>query len=445
MTEAFDLVVLGGGSAGEYVASELAGERRVLMIEDRFVGGECPYIACIPSKVMLLAGEKGMSWPEAIRRRDDAVDHRDDSAKAQRAQARGVTLVRARGVVTAPGVVAAGGSAYTYTDLLISTGSEPSKPPVDGLAELDTWTSDDALSSDQLPERLLILGGGAVGCELAQVYRSFGVQVTVIEFADRLLSREPEFVGTAITEALRERGVDVRTGIGASRAEQDDKTYRLHLENGDVVDGDRLLVAAGKTPRTANLGLEKLGIDIEPGDPLPVDDQCRVIDHSSVWAAGDVTGIAPYTHTANYHARTIIAAMQGRNVHADHSAIPRAVYTDPAAFGVGLTPEQAKQRGITVETASFDVGETARAFVERKAGVTSVNGRLELYADRDRGVLVGAAAVGTYADVWGGELILAVRAQVPVHVLADVVHAFPTVGEAIEPPARKLAESLEKR
>jgi dihydrolipoamide dehydrogenase len=443
MTAAFDLVVIGGGSAGEYVASNLADGRRVLMIENGFVGGECPYIACIPSKALLLAGEKGMPWAEAIRRRDEAVSNRDDSAKAQSAQERGVTLVRARGVVTAPGVVEAGAAAYTYTDLLISTGGEPSKPPVDGLADLDTWTSDDALSSDELPERLLILGGGAVGCELAQVYRAFGADVTVVESANRLLPREPEFIGTAIAAALRERGVDVRIGIGATRAEQVGNAFRVHLDGGDVVDGDRLLVAAGKKPRTANIGLDKLGIDIEPGDPLPVDDHCRIVGHEGVWAAGDVTGIAPYTHTANYQARTIIAALQGKNVHADYRAIPRAVYTDPAAFGVGLTPEQAKEKGIAIIMASFDVGDTARSFVERKAGVTSVNGRLELYADRDRGVLVGAAAVGTYADVWTGELILAVRAQVPVHVLADVVHPFPSVGEAIEPPARELAESLE--
>ena len=444
MTDAFHLVVLGGGSAGEYVASELAGQRRVLIIEEHLVGGECPYLACIPSKAMLLAAAQGMSWAEAIRRRDSAAAHRDDSEKARRAQARGVTLVRSRGVVTAPGVVEAGGSAYAFTDLLIATGGAPSKPPVDGLADLDTWTSDDALSSEELPDRLLILGGGAVGCELAQVYASFGAHVTVVESADHLLPREPEFLGSAIADALRQRGVDVRTGVSASRAELVGGTYRLHVDDG-IVDGDRLLVAAGKTPRTANLGLDKLGIDVEPGEPLPIDDQCRVVGQEHVWAAGDVTGVAPYTHTANYHARTIIAAMQGKDARADYSAIPRVVYTDPAAFGVGLTPEQAREKGISVATASFDVGNTARAFVEREAGTTAVNGRLEMYADRDRGVLVGAAAVGTYADVWTGELVLAIRAKVPVHILADVVHAFPSVSEALEPPARELAEPLESR
>ncbi|MDX6287782.1 MAG: hypothetical protein QOG53_3267 [Frankiales bacterium] len=444
MTDAFDLIVLGGGSAGEYIASDLAGELSVLLVEENFVGGECPYIACIPSKAMLLAAEQGMPWPEAIRRRDSAAAHRDDSAKARHTVQRGVTLVRAHGVVAGPGVVEAAGSTYAFTDLVISTGGAPSKPPVDGLAELETWTSDFALSSEELPERLLILGGGAVGCELAQVYASFGTQVTIVESADHLLPREPEFLGAGIADALRKRTVDVRTGVSASRADMVDGTYRLHLDD-DVVIGDRLLVAAGKTPRTANLGLDKLGIDVEPGKPLSIDDQCHVIGQEHVWAAGDVTGVAPYTHTANYHARTIIAALQGKDVRADHSAIPRVVYTDPAAFGVGLTPEQAKDKGISIVSASFDVGDTARAFVEREAGTTAVNGRLELYADRDRGVLVGAAAVGTYADVWTGELVLAVRAQVPVRVLADVVHAFPTVGEALEPPARELAESLESR
>jgi dihydrolipoamide dehydrogenase len=445
MTDEYDLVVLGGGSAGEYVASELAGERRVLLIEEALVGGECPYIACIPSKAMLLAGERGMPWTEAVQRRDSAAVHRDDSAKARSAQERGVTLVRAHGVITGPGVVTAGGSAYSYTDLVIATGGSPSKPPVEGLADLDSWTSDDALSSPELPARLLILGGGAIGCELAQVYASFGSTVTVVETADRLLAREPEFVGAAIANALRRRGVDVRLGVTVVRAEKTGDRYRLHIDDGSTVEGDRLLVAAGKTPRTERLGLDQLGVELRPGQPLDVDDRCRVRGQEHLWAAGDVTGIAPFTHTANYHARTIISALRGHPVHADHSAIPRAVYTNPAAFGVGMTPDQARENGIDVATASFDVGNTARAFVEREAGTPAVDGRLELYADRDRGVLVGAAAVGAYADMWTGELILAVRARVPVSLLADVVHPFPTVGEAIEPPARELAEALETR
>jgi dihydrolipoamide dehydrogenase len=258
-----------------------------------------------------------------------------------------------------------------------------------------------------------------------------------------LLAREPAFVGETLARVLTKRGVELRLATKAERADRDGHDVQLRLDDGSVVTGDHLLVAAGKQPRSGGLGLDVLGTDVEDGKPLPVDDACRVIGHDNVWAAGDVTGIAPFTHTANYQARVVIANIEGREQRADYRAIPRAVYTDPAVFSVGITPEQAAEHDVDLVSASFDVGNTARAFVEREAGAHAVGGRLELYADRRRGVVVGAAAVGPYADAWTGELILAVHAEVPVRVLAQVVHAFPTAGEAIEPPARELAEALE--
>jgi dihydrolipoamide dehydrogenase len=326
--------------------------------------------------------------------------------------------------------------------LLVSTGAAATKPPIEGLADIDAWTSDIALSSDELPSRLVVLGGGAVGCELSQVYAGFGSSVTVVETSPNLLPREAPFVGELLADALRQHGVDVRTHVSATRIESSGANVRVHLDDGTVVDGDRVLVAAGKTPRTAGLGLEHLGITVEDGAPLETDERCRVVGTEQVYAAGDVAGIAPYTHTANYQARVIIANIQGREARADYRAIPRAVYTTPAVFAVGCTPAEAAEAGIDLVTASFDVADTSRASIEREAGVDFTSGRVELYADRARGVLVGAAAVAPDADGWAGELVLAVRAQVPVTVLADLVHAFPAYAEALGPPLRDLAAEL---
>jgi pyruvate/2-oxoglutarate dehydrogenase complex dihydrolipoamide dehydrogenase (E3) component len=440
--EDYDVIVLGGGSAGEYIASGVRENRRVAVVEDRLVGGECPYLACIPSKAMLIAAERGLSWEEAVRRRDSAAKQRDDSASVANLQKHGIDLIRGHGRVSGPGQIEVNGKTYGWQHLVIATGGAPAAPPIDGLDDVDAWTSDDALASPELPRRLVLLGGGAVGCELAQIYAAFGTQVKVIEMLPRLLAREPEFVGVAVADALRSRAVDVRTGVRASRLERNGDDVVVHLEGGDSVRADRAVIAAGKQPRT-DIGLEAIGIDIEPGKPVDIDDSCRVRGQSNVWAAGDVTGVAPFTHTANYHARLVIAGINGRPGTAHHNAIPRTVFTDPAVFGVGVTPEQARERNIDLVTARFDVGHTARAYVEREAGAHAANGQLELYADRKRGVLVGAAAVGAYADQWTGELVLAVRAEVPVRVLADVVHAFPTLGEAIEPPMRELAAAVE--
>jgi dihydrolipoamide dehydrogenase len=441
----YDVIVLGGGSAGEYIADGVSddGNRRVAVVEDRLVGGECPYLACIPSKAMLIAAERGLTWDEAVGRRDASAKYRDDSQSVQNLQKHGVDLLRGRGRVTGPGVVDVSGTSYGWQTLVIATGGAPTMPPVDGLADAGAWTSDDALSSPELPRRLVLLGGGAVGCELAQVYAAFGTHVTVVEMLPRLLAREPEFVGAAIADALQARGVDVRLGVAAASVSRSGADYVVRLDDDTTLTADRIVVAAGKQPRS-DVGLDTIGIDVEPGKPLAIDESCRVLGQRNVWAAGDVTGVAPFTHTANYHARLVIAGINGRPGRAHHNAIPRTVFTDPAVFGVGITPEQAKNNNVDLVTARFDVGNTARAYVEREAGAHAANGQLELYADRKTGLLVGAAAVGSCADHWTGELVLAVRAEVPVHVLADVVHAFPTLGEAIEPPMRELAAAIEE-
>jgi dihydrolipoamide dehydrogenase len=433
----YDVVVLGGGSAGEAVARQLAEhDAAVAVVESGLVGGECPYVACMPSKALLRAAAEGRAWPDAVRFRDEIADHRDDSSTAKSLQEAGVELVRGRGVVTQPGVVQVGPRTLRWTDLVVSTGAGAVIPPLDGLHADDAhpvphWTSDDALSSDELPARLLLLGGGPVGCELAQVYARFGSEVTVIESSARLLPSEPAFVGAALRDALTGDGVRMRVGAEATGVRPAGQGVVITV-GGDEFAGDRLLVAIGKRPRVQGLGLEALGIEPNDDGALGVDDRCRVIDH--VWAAGDVTGVAPFTHAANYQARIVATNLTGGDRRADYRAIPRVVYTDPAVFCVGRTDDTS-----TVE-ASVEVAETARATVEERA-----DGRLVLYADPDRRVLVGAAVVGPAADQWAAELTLAVRAEVGLDVLADLVHAFPTFGEALQQPYAELADRLPER
>jgi dihydrolipoamide dehydrogenase len=402
------------------------------MVERNRVGGECPYVACIPSKTLLLAARSGLSWPEAVAKRDEASRYRDDAKKKADLDEAGIPLVRGAATVVEPGVVEAAGQRLHWTQaLIVGTGSAPNRPPVDGLDGVPLWTSDQALSSDELPGRLLVLGGGAVGCELAQVYARFGSEVTVIESSARLLPSEPAFVGAALRDALTGDGVRMRVGAEATGVRPAGQGVVITV-GGDEFAGDRLLVAIGKRPRVQGLGLEALGIEPNDDGALGVDDRCRVIDH--VWAAGDVTGVAPFTHAANYQARIVATNLTGGDRRADYRAIPRVVYTDPAVFCVGRTDDT-----TTVE-ASVEVAETARATVEERA-----DGRLVLYADPDRRVLVGAAVVGPAADQWAAELTLAVRAEVGLDVLADLVHAFPTFGEALEQPYAELADRLPER
>jgi len=453
------VVVLGAGSAGEYIAGDLADAgRSVALVEALRVGGECPYVACMPSKVLLRAAavrslvrraaEVGAcsaapvldsdedGFAAAVARRDRVAQGGDDSDAAEALEARGVVVVRGRGEVASPGVVVVGDDEYGYRDLVVSTGSAAAWPPVDGLADVPTWTSDEALlapASDR-PASLVILGGGPVGCELAQVFARFGVAVTLVDDSDRVVEREDARVTKLLAGVLRADGVSLRLGSAVARAEAvDGGRARLTFADGSAVDADRVLVATGRTPNVTGIGLERLGIVVDDGSALEVEADCRVSGQAHVWAAGDVTGIAPFTHTANYQARIVVSNLLGRPARADYRAIPRAVYTDPPVASVGMLD------GDDTVTATMDVGETARA----AADGDDVAGLLILAADRVRGVLVGASAIGPHADEWIGEATLAIRAEIPVRVLADVVHAFPTYSEAFEPPIRELAAEFE--
>lgn len=459
--ENFDVVVLGAGSAGESVASTLVGAgRSVALVEALRVGGECAYVACIPSKAMLrsaearhdlsrmhdLGGTAARQLPDdpelafaaATARRDELSEHRDDSDAAQEMVEQGVVLVRGRGRIIGPGVIDVEGRELGYTDLVIGTGSQAVQPPIEGLDRVPTWTSDQALSARDRPASLVVMGGGAVGCELAQVHARFGVRTTLVEAGPQLVGKEEPSIAERLVQVLREDGVDVRLGVEVERAELTaDGQAKVHLSDGSMVEAARVLVAVGRKPTTDDLGLELLDIEPDDSGAIEIDEHCRVVGHDHVWAAGDVTGVGPYTHTANYQARVITENMLGRERVADYRALPRAVYTDPAVASVGITEEQAREQGIDAMTAVMDLGDLARPSVAGSSG-----GRLVLTADRERKVLIGASAIGLQADEWLSEATLAIRAEVPLAVLDDVIHAFPTMGEAYTEPLHELVGNL---
>jgi dihydrolipoamide dehydrogenase len=444
--ETFDVVVLGAGSAGESLAKTLAGAgRAVLVAEPGLVGGSCAYVACMPSKSLLRSAAvrrlvarapdlgaasarpepdpDGAAWAVALARRDAVAEHRDDTGAANGVEKSGARLVRARGRVKEPGVVLVDGVAYGYRDLVLATGSTPVRPPIDGLDAVPTWTSDEALASPDRPPGLAILGGGPVGCELAQAYSAFGVAVTLVETEDRLLANEPAPVGDLVAAALRDGGVDVRTGVAAERAEPRAGRAVLTLSDRTEVVADRVLLATGRRPALDGLGLDAFGLE-----EIEVDARCAVRGADHVWAAGDVTGVAPFTHTAGYQADVVAANLLGASRYADYSAVPRVVYTDPAVACVG---------GDGDLEAEVDLGEIARAQAEG-----SGPGWLRLTADRASGLLTGAAIVAPHADDMLGFATLAIRARVPVRLLAEVVQPFPTFSEAYGTALRDLAERL---
>ena len=442
-----DVVVLGAGSAGQVVATSLAeAGRSVALVEQLRVGGECPYVACMPSKSLLHSAsarrgggpvDEGMAaYRQAVRRRDEVAEWRDDAQAAGSVEASGATLVRGRGRVIGHGLVEVGGQVLRWENLVIATGSAPVVPDIPGLDTVPTWTSDEALSSSALPSSMLVLGGGAVGCELAQVFARFGATVTLAESGSRLLAREPPEISEFLAAALRSDGVDVRLAVTVQRVETTSGGgARVTLSDGTAVECARVLLAAGRRPAVSDLGLETLGVVPDGRGALAIDKHCRVAGHHHVWAAGDVTALAPFTHTATYQARIVSANIVGGHRVAHYEAVPRAVYTDPPVASVGHTDD-----GDGRVAASFDLGELARTLTDVGAG-----GLLVVTADRSRGVLLGASAIGARADDWMIEATLAIRAGVPLAVLADTVHAFPSMGEAFEPVYRELEARCRSR
>jgi pyruvate/2-oxoglutarate dehydrogenase complex dihydrolipoamide dehydrogenase (E3) component len=417
-------------------------------------------VSCVPSKAMLRSaqvrdearrlvelggasapaelGSGAAAYQTATARRDELVSGRHDTGHAEEAQRRGVTLIRGTGGVRRPGVLEVDGRELGYLDLVVATGSEPAVPPITGLDTITAWTSDRVLSEPDRPASVAILGGGPIGCEFAQIFTGFGAAVTVIEAAPRLLSNEPPAISEAMAGVLREAGAHLRLGAAVKAVEPaPDGGTRILFEDGPPAEAERLILAVGRTPVTASLGLDQLGIEPDERGALAVDAYCRVRGHQRVWAGGDVTGIAPYTHGADYQALVISDNLLGRRRKADYRSMPRVVYTQPPMASVGMTEAEARQAGIDVITATADLSGLVRTHTDGAPG-----GPLILVADRKQGVLIGAAALGPGADDWICEAGLAIRAEVPLATLADVVHPFPTYAQGFEEPLRDLAAQI---
>jgi pyruvate/2-oxoglutarate dehydrogenase complex dihydrolipoamide dehydrogenase (E3) component len=417
------VVVLGGGVAGEHFVGALRrldGDAEITVVERRLVGGECSYWACIPTKTMLRAPELAAAArhtdgalavttldPRRIFAWRDWAAERDDSSQVEWLESQGARLVRGDGVAVAPGVIRVGGDELRYDRLVVATGSSPAIPPIDGLADVDYWTNVEATEALEVPERLVVLGGGPVGCELAQFFARVGSHVTLVQGDSRLLSRVDADAAELVEEALRDDGVELVLNGRAERATRN----TVLLADGRELPFDRLLVATGRRPNVD--GLEALGVELSPRG-IVVDERLRAGEN--VWAIGDVTGIAPFTHVGKYHAYD----MQGRGVRADHRAVPATIFTDPQVATVGDTSGGVASR--------YDLQSVSRLSTYERP---KRPGFVKVVADRDRRVLTGAVAVGPEAGEWLQQLTLAIRAETPIDVLLDVIPPFPTFSEGV--------------
>jgi pyruvate/2-oxoglutarate dehydrogenase complex dihydrolipoamide dehydrogenase (E3) component len=436
-----DVVVIGQGPGGEYVATNLAkGGLDVVAVESRLVGGECPYYGCVPSKMMLSAAEsldearrvRGRAgtaevqpdWtPVADRIRDEATDDWDDTVAVKRLQDAGVTFARGTGRLVGDRQVQVGDTTYVARrGVVLNPGTDPVVPPIEGLADTPYWTNRDVVQLRELPGSLLVIGGGAIGVELSQALHSFGVDVTILELAPRLLPPEEPESAAALEKALTAAGIRALTGVSIQSVGYADGGFTIDL--GDVsVTGDKLLVATGRKPKFAELGLDAVGLDPEARS-LETDERMRVKD--GLWAIGDVTGKGAFTHVSMYQAAVAVRDLLDEDgPWADYRAVPRVTFTHPEVASVGLSEAQAKEQGIDVRTSLVeDLG--SRGWIVMQEGL------IKLVADRERGVLVGASVVGPGAGEIFSMLVTAVHAEVPVATLRTMHYAYPTLHRSVE-------------
>jgi pyruvate/2-oxoglutarate dehydrogenase complex dihydrolipoamide dehydrogenase (E3) component len=452
MSTEVDVAVIGLGPGGEFLASELAtAGLEVVGIDRRLVGGECPYFGCVPTKMMIrgadllaegrripqLAGASSVTpdWrPVATRISDEATDDWNDQVAVDRLEKAGVTFVRGHARLAGPGRVEVDGQLFeTRRGVVLNTGTEPGVPPIPGLAGTPYWTNREAVRVEELPGSLIVIGGGSVGVELAQVFSRFGVEVTLLEAAGRILALEEPESSEVLARTFDAEGIKVVTDASISSVAYADDRFTVTV-GGSQLQGDRLLVAAGRRTNLGDLGLETVSVD-PASKTLATDEQMQVAP--GLWAIGDITGKGGFTHISMYQAGIAIPAILGANdaPAADYRAVPRVTFTDPEVGSVGMTEQQARDAGLSVRVGVTDLAKSSRGWIH-KAGNA---GLIKLVEDADRGVLVGASSVGPTGGEVLSALSVAVHGEVPTKRLGSMIYAYPTFHRAIEVALKELA------
>jgi pyruvate/2-oxoglutarate dehydrogenase complex dihydrolipoamide dehydrogenase (E3) component len=450
MSTEVDVVVVGVGPGGEHIATELAtAGLEVVAVDQHLVGGECPYYGCVPTKMMVraagalaegrripdLAGTSTVTpdWtPVAKRISAEATDDWDDSVAVDRLTDAGVSFVRGHGRLTGSRTIEVADQTFVARrGVVLNTGTAPSVPPIEGLAQTPYWTNRDAVQLTEVPDSLIVIGGGAVGVELCQVFARFGVAVTLLELADRIVAMEEPEASTVLSDVFASEGIEVLTEVDISSVEYVDERFSVQLRD-QRLDADRLLVATGRRPNLADLGLETVGLD-GSAKSLETDEWMRV--REGLWAIGDITGKGAYTHISMYQADVVVRHLLDQGgAAADYRAVPRVTFTDPEIGSVGMTEEQAREAGLRVRTGTAQIPASARGWIHKVGN----DGLIKLVEDADRGVLVGATSVGPTGGEVLSALTLAVHAQTSTATLRSMIYAYPTFHRAIEDAVKDL-------